>query len=348
MKTTKNKFSYYNYDKVLSFNAVYNFIVGPRGNGKTYGAKKKVIKAAIRTYEAGDPVDQFIYLRRYKTELVGRYTFFNDIEHEFPDYDFRVDGSVAQMATVVSRGDKKRHWIVIGFFFSLSNAQARKSESHPRVKWIIFDEFIIEKGALRYIENEADAFTNFFSTIDRNQDKTRVIFCANSVSIMNPYFLKYDIRPEEHQEFIRTAKGFIVVHFAETEEFGKEVFATRFGQFIEGTEYADYAVGAEFDDNHDRMIGTKTADAGYYCSIETKQGIFSVWINWDGPVFYIQQKLPKQQLMYTLLAVKMDEGKTLLVYSDKIMQYLRSGFKNGRVFFDSAQARNAFTEVFKR
>ena len=36
-----NAKDFYSFDKVYSYNAVYNFIPGGRGIGKTYGAKKK-------------------------------------------------------------------------------------------------------------------------------------------------------------------------------------------------------------------------------------------------------------------------------------------------------------------
>ena len=50
---------YYSFDYILSHNAVYNFVVGARGLGKTYGAKRKAIKAFLKRG------DQFVYTRRY-------------------------------------------------------------------------------------------------------------------------------------------------------------------------------------------------------------------------------------------------------------------------------------------
>ena len=35
---------YYSYDKAISFGALLNFIIGERGVGKSYGAKKWVVK----------------------------------------------------------------------------------------------------------------------------------------------------------------------------------------------------------------------------------------------------------------------------------------------------------------
>ena len=115
--------AYYSFDKIYSYNAIYNFIVGARGLGKTYGWKKKVIAAAIKRG------DQFIYLRRYKDELkASRNTFFADIYHEFPKWDFRINGEYAEMAPAKTREEgKKRVWQVIGHFMPLSIAQGRKS-----------------------------------------------------------------------------------------------------------------------------------------------------------------------------------------------------------------------------
>lgn len=341
-ETANTGLAYYNFDKILSFNATYNFIIGARGLGKTYGAKIKAVKAAIRNG------DQFIYLRRYKSELVARNTFFADIADEFPNYDFRINGFTAEMATSKTRGEKKRDWATIGYFISLSTAQTQKSVAFPKVKTIIFDEFIIEKGALHYLAEEAKAFNNFYSTVDRWKDKTRVLFLANSVSIMNPYFLEYDIKPDEAGEFIRAYDGFIACHFADSAEFSTGVYRTRFGKFIQGTEYADYAVSSEFKDNNDNMLGLKPARAKYTFTIETKGGVFSVWIDWSGPFYYIQEKRPRQELVFTILPERMDGDKKLLVYSDKMMQYMRSAFKNGHAYFDTPRSRNAFIEIFRR
>jgi predicted AAA+ superfamily ATPase len=46
--TTKTALKYYDFKYVLSHNAVYNFVVGARGLGKTYGAKKMVIRNYLR------------------------------------------------------------------------------------------------------------------------------------------------------------------------------------------------------------------------------------------------------------------------------------------------------------
>lgn len=346
-----NKLSYYNYAALLSHNGRYNVVVGGRGLGKTYGAKRKVIRDAIKSLNTNTGIcDQFIYLRRYKPELqMSKPTFFADIEHEFPEWDFRNNSNEAQMSPVESRDDKKRYWYTIGYFIPLSIAQTFKSVAFPHVKMIIFDEFIIEKGAIHYLPNEATVFNNFFSTVDRYQDKTRVLFLANSVTITNPYFIEYKINPKacDDRGFLKIYKGFLVCHFVDSKQFNSEVYQTIFGKFIEGTEYAQYAVDNSFPDNHEALILAKTSRSIYVYTIETEVGTFSVWYDRNGH-YFCQVKRPKSdELIFTLVPEKMDENKTLSTFTDPHLSALRLAFKRATVRFDAPPTRNAFLEIFR-
>lgn len=334
---------YYNFDKLYSFNGTYNFLVGGRGLGKTYGAKVKAVNAFFKNG------DQFIYLRRYKNELTkARTTFFADIEHLYPDSDFRATGATAEVSPVSSRDDKKRKWLTMGYFVPLSTSQMEKSVAFPRVKTIIFDEFIIERGAIHYLPDEATVFNNLYSTVDRWQDKTKVFFLANSVSIMNPHFIEYEIRPDEGNEFVVKRDGFIVCHFPEAADFQSSVYETKFGKFIKDSEYANYSVGNDFADNGDNLLQFKGPNSHYQFSIECRNGTFSVWYDMRPGQYFVQARLPKDQVMFTMIPQKMDEHKVLLTFSDKPLSYLRGAFKTGKMMFDSPSTRNTFTEIFKR
>lgn len=342
MVATKKTHPYYNFNKVCSYNAVINMIAGGRGIGKTYGAKKRAVDRFIKRGE------QFIYMRRYKSELKGRTEFFADFGHLYPDYDFRVEGFTAQIAHKTSREDKKRPWLTMGYFMALSTAQSVKSVPYPLVTTVIFDEFIIEKGAVFYLPDEWTILLNFYNTVDRYQDKTTFFLLANAVSITNPYFLALGIIPEPGKEFTVMNDGFVCVQFPDSADFALSIYETRFGKFIKETEYAEYAVGNLFNDNHDSMLALKDPQAKYQFSLETDEGEFSVWFNLFTNHYYVREKLPKDQIRYTLLSERMTAEKTLVNVSDKRLEYLRSGFRSGRVSFDKPPARNAFIKIFKR
>jgi hypothetical protein len=334
--------SYYDFGPVLSRNGVYNFILGARGLGKTYGAKRKAIRDYI------NKGDQFIYLRRYNTELKSvKTTFIADISHEFPQLVFRLQGEELQARPTGS----EKPWDTMCYFVALSKTQQKKSVSYPRVKTIIFDEFIIDRGVIHYMANEVKAFNDFYSTVDRYKDKTRVLFLANSVSIMNPYFIEWDIAPKRDDEWITKFNGFMVAHFPQADAFVGEVYATKFGQFIQNSEYADYAVGSQFSDNTDVLVKPKSSDARYTATIETKNGTFSLWIDQraaNAPIFYVSSKRPRSEFLWTLLPENMSENKILIEYNDKTLQYLRAGYSRAKVFFDRPQTRNAFIGIYRR
>jgi hypothetical protein len=243
MPKLKNELDYYSLGSLLSHNGTYNFLVGARGLGKTFSSKKRAISNYLKNNE------QFIYLRRYESELkVAKHTLFTDLVDEFPGYEFRANGDALLIRQKPEDMQQKVKWDICGYAIALSKAQQKKSVSYHNVTLIVFDEFIIERGAVRYLPSEAKLFNDFYSTVDRYQDKTKVLFLANSISIMNPYFLEYDIKPSPNKEWVKKYNGFIVAHFPTAEAFANSVYKTKFGQFIKGTEYADYAVGSVFTD----------------------------------------------------------------------------------------------------
>lgn len=347
---------YYNFDKVYSYGGVYLFVCGARGLGKTYGAKEKLINKFLNKGE------QFIYLRRFKTELPAAKAFFDDIRHVWPGMLFKYDSARPDpdqppllgfwVCRKPNKDRKKNKWECMGYAIALTTAQSKKGYAFPLVRTILFDEFIIEKGMTHYLPDETTVLTNFYSTVDRNRNKTIVLFLANSITIENPYFIKYKIRPNKAGDLItafrskRTNLPFVVAHFPDSKEFTEAVLQTRFGEFIEGTDYADYALGNEFADNHELLVERKPSDSEYAYTLETRDGTFSVWFYRKDGLYYLQEKLPGQQLRYTLMPNKVTPDNRLLVKNDEILRMLRQAWKNGLMRFDEAHTRNAMLNVF--
>ena len=167
---------YYNYNRIRSYNAYWNFVISNRGGGKTYGFKEMCIKDFLKKGE------QFIYVRRTKVELEDRQTFFDDIKEKFPDHELRVQGKTALI-------DGK----VAGYFIALSTSRNKKSVPYPLVTKIGFDEFIIEKiGSKGYLKDEVTTMLELCSTVTRKRDNVRVYFMGNNISIVNHYFIYFN------------------------------------------------------------------------------------------------------------------------------------------------------------
>lgn len=107
---------YYDYHKILSYNAFLNILIGERGVGKTYGASKMVVNKFLKKKE------QFAYIRRYKPELKKAVpNFFEALNsnNEFPCHvltskgnKFYCDGEICGYAMTLSTAqDLKRNFI---------------------------------------------------------------------------------------------------------------------------------------------------------------------------------------------------------------------------------------------
>lgn len=345
---------YYNFDKILSYNAIFSMCVGGRGIGKSWGMKKKMIGDALKKSH------EFIWLRRYKEEITDtKSTFFSDISHEFPGYVFRVQGNEAQAALEPEVKENKNgepveqkpEWFTIGYFVVLSKAQAKKGVSYPKVRFICFDEFIIEKGLVRYLPDEVSLLMNFYNTVDRYRDKARLVMLANGVTMTNPYFLEWRIQPDQGKEFISLLDGDVVCHLVPGGTFADQVKRTRFGRMMtaHNGDYASYAIDNVILDANDSMIGKKTDKAVYRYTIETSLITYSVWRDPETNFFWIQEKLPKGgNIIYTTEKSKMSPEKRLMLRNHRLLQMLRSAYSGAHIQFDTPRTREAFLEIFKQ
>lgn len=190
MSLLNRKSKYYNYKKINNKNAVYNLIIGERSNGKTYGALKQAIE---KWYENKE---QFVYVRRWREDVIGRRAksiftpFISDgtiediTNNEYSGVAY-VMGSF-YMCTYDENGKPiYSDNDVIGYPYALSENEHNKSTSYPKVKTIIFDEFITNH---LYLQDEFVLFMNTVSTIVRKRTDIKIYMLGNTVNKFCPYF----------------------------------------------------------------------------------------------------------------------------------------------------------------
>ena len=176
-----------NFDKPLSYNALMTYIITERGLGKSYGAKKYVTKHFLKKHK------QFVYLRRYKTELKQAMMknktpiFFDQIKNDEELKNTFGDIKFSNTNDTMSINGK-----ICGFAMPLSIANILKSSTYDNVDTIIFDEFLIDKGSYHYLQNEVIQLLDVIETVARLRN-IRVIFLGNAISITNPYFTFFNL-----------------------------------------------------------------------------------------------------------------------------------------------------------
>ena len=150
--------AWYDINKTLSYNCLFNFVIGNRGSGKTYGGKKRAIKQFL---EKGH---QFIYLRRFKEELDETAdSYFNDIilNREFPNATIEYKNGCYFV------NDR-----LAGYAMALTKAKDYKSISYPLVYLILFDEFLsdyensVSTSGHIYMASRANCMMNLSKAAD--------------------------------------------------------------------------------------------------------------------------------------------------------------------------------------
>lgn len=320
---------WYNIEETLSYNRLLNFVVGPRGVGKTYAAKRRVIKNFLKDGA------QFIYLRRYDTELKQSQmvNFFSDICTEFDGHEFDYKNKTFFIDNQIA-----------GWCIPLSRAAQYKSVPFPSVTMIIFDEFIIDQGLIRYLPDEVQCFNEMYSTIARLRD-VKVFFLSNAITFVNPYFLYYDLKMPEGAKKIAT-KGDILIQMVDSPDYTQAASTTRFGRIIAGTDYVKYAFQNDFLRDTDTFVIETMPSGLNCCAILTIHGqllgLYQGNTNW-----WISEKYDTTcQRKVALTADDHDETTTLRTYAaNRIMiEELQQRYYKGTLRFTSIKAKNLIAD----
>lgn len=324
---------YYDVNKTLSHNCLLNFIVGQRGVGKTYALKRKGINDFLRKGK------QFIYLRRYETEIKkGQMDkFFDDICLDYPDHIFGVrdgaffiDGHIA------------------GYYLCLSKSAQYKSVPFPDVELIIFDEFIIDVGMIRYLPNEVIAFNEFYSTVARLRD-VRVFFLSNAITFTNPYFLYYDLKLQQGQTLVK--KNDILLELVKNDEYQEVANQTRFGRIIKGTEYGQYAYENNFLRDDDSFIEKMSEPGIALFSIKIENYIFTVYRIIGNDNWYVSER--NDPSVKKTISVNIKDHNEETTYSNENgttiwWHELKQKYFRAELRFTTLKAKNLLTNILKK
>lgn len=286
---------WYNPSRLLSHNAFINFVMSPRGNGKSYGAKKIAIKNYLKDGS------QSVYVRRTRVEIDEiKDTYWNDISQEFPELEFKVEGDIGYI-----NGDEVIH------FIALSTSTNKKSASYPKVTWIFFDEYIITKTTYnRYLKNEMTLLLDLIETVGRSRENVRVLIMANAVSHVNPLFSFFDIVPTEGKRFSKYKDGLICLEQFTSHVFMEEKKKTKFGRLIDGTAYSKYAIENEvLEDSNDFIKDRENSKYRFLCCFKYEDFKVGVWENLENGELFCDEKIDEDNInKFAILLDELEEG----------------------------------------
>ena len=343
MTVTKNIF--YNPDKMLSYNAFLNFVVGARGVGKTYTMVKYCIQRFLKYSE------QFVYIRRYGTELdtaVPKFFEHYINNNEFPDVNFKVKKS--KKLSIFFINDQ-----VCGYAVALSTATTLKSTSFAKVKNILFDEFIIEKGAYHYIQgsNEPEIFLGLVETIARLRD-VKIFMLSNAVTITNPYFEYFKLSLGYKSEYKickrdKNGEPLILVQYIENEAYEEEKANTKFGQLTANTRFGDYAIKNKWFMDDKKWVEKIQSDS-YCTSVFIVNGTsYGCWFERDTGIRYLSKKFDPTNPCRWAMDNKSHDLDSVLdsARHNTWFMMLVKLYKVGLLRFESVEIKNVFIRLIE-
>lgn len=185
---------YYDIEPLWSKNYTYAMAIGMRSNGKTYAALKKCLELYAQTG------DQFAVIRTWADDFKGKggVTLFdplinNGVIDDLFNGEYTTVIYKSERWYLASFDDKGKAVLApepFAWAFPLTTYIHDKGSSYPKIKNVIYDEFMID-GYLP--EGIVDTFFNCLSTIIRDKDDVKIIMIANTVNIYSPFFDAFGI-----------------------------------------------------------------------------------------------------------------------------------------------------------
>lgn len=295
---------FYSYDKVLSYNAFLNILIGERGVGKTYGAKKYVINRFLKKNK------QFVYIRRYETDLIESVgstsdnKFFEQVQKEFPNHTFEIHKTKKIRKLII---DKK----VCGYALPLSSADSLKSSTYENVDTIIYDEFMLKEGSTQhYLKNEPEVILDLIETVARLRD-VKIFLLGNAISSTAPIMSYFNLTLPYNADIKLFKDGLILVNYIKNEPYREFKKQTNFGKLIDGTRYSKYAIDNEFLTDSKSFI-KKKGESKFYFIFTLNNKEYGVWRDKDD-VMYISEDIdPNCPLRFAINIDDHDESTIFL------------------------------------
>lgn len=344
---------HYDITELLSYPEFYKMTFGKRGPGKTFQA---TLKGVTKFLKKGQ---QFMYVRRYKTEHENIEQFFDNIitvnnkriaEGKAPlfppDTKFAVIGSKRKGCGKFLINDK-----VAGFWVTLSVSATYKSTPYPNVCMVVFDEFLIKKGTYHYLATEVTDFEDLLETVFRDRDGPEIVgavMLSNLVSWYNPYFTAWGITPF-NTRFYRNKERSIVCEIWDSAEFNEMKYKTRRGQHLKGTRYGKYAIENEALVENSSFIEKLSKNAKPYFNIKYNGCTYGIWIDTNENKLYFSNKYDKYTRITFALTTSDHCLNTYYIKNKKSCQliYIQSYYEMGRLYATDSMSDSALQDILK-
>ena len=262
------KNGYLNIEGLLRQSLTFNFMIGGRGTGKTYGILKYILDNRLKVF----------LVRRHQTQVdIISKPEFNPFKALERDIEVR---SSSKYHSSFYRGEE-----CIGYVAALSTFSKIRGFDASDIDIMFYDEFIPEAHE-RPIKDEAAALFNAYETINRNRElqgrKPLVLVCAaNSNRIDNVILQGFNLLPRL-EKLAKSGKELSIDHersillaYLHESPISEAKADTVLYKALRGEKYSDMAIENRFEFSGDRI---ESKDLRQY-RLMVKVGSLGVYIH---------------------------------------------------------------------
>lgn len=321
------------------------FCVGNRTAGKSYYFKRLLLRRFIKKKE------QFILLVRNVNEIKGiTQGFFEDISYEFPSYNIEERGLYNNKILFIYLTKEEGEKELCGYCFSLKDTEIIKKNSSlfVNVKNILFDEFQSETN--QYLKQEVSKLQNILTSVCRGggkhiRENVNLFMVSNKVSLVNPYFLNFNISRElkQNTKFLR-GNGY-VLEVCYVESASKAIKESALGRLFEGSTYSSYANDNIYLLDNYAFIEKIEGSYIYVCTLKYENQSFSVKYYHSQNLYYVDQIYDPTYKIILSLDIQSHNENSL--YNNELIRTFKTIFESGRFRFKNIECKNVILESLK-
>jgi len=330
--------------RVLSYNAIFNFVNTNRNYGKTWTFKKRAFRRALKHGK------KTIWLRMFQQETKEAInTFFQSkdlreycgIELYNPETK---TGSVKQEGkTFYYRRNDKNPWKWFIKVFALSNPDAVRSADDVDVDTIVFDEYTkMPEKYKRFRGNPVENFIDILFSAKREHE-IRCIFLGNKEGISNPFFSYFGITPPPTDwQGVRTyRKGSIALQQINNVADVEGDYNSKMSAALNGTAYGNYIYKSTYKAATGLKPRKTPAGANLYVQLYINKVALKI-SHYNG-FYYVNRRVDETKFIYCDKLPHAFKKERLLVRRQRPQFFaIIDALARNAVYFDSELTHEAF------
>lgn len=360
--------------RALTYNKLWNFIIGGTGIGKTYGMKFYCMNKFKKSRQ------QFLWMRRRDADLddiqgwLNEPSIWDDLGEEPDKWKLDNKGHILHKREKDANGKFVKHpceidgkpepddeklierfgeWEVAGYYKSLKTL-LKKGVAYPNVWTIVFEEFQPHDENQRYYKDEVGKFMGAWDAIHRYKRRVKVFFLSNKVSMYNPYMLALGYEPNGKEFWVGNAEigpaHSALIQMCDSAEIASKFKETEMGRMIMGTTYGNYALENMSQTENNTFVEKKPGTAEPLMNIVVDNHPYGIWADEKTALFYCTKADCKTLPYYA----QSDDDHTpeiaclRLIIGNPIWRSITDAYDSGMMRFDSQKTKSAMLKVLKR